>query len=77
MAIDPGAEFSRPRTIDLAFIMEWLERHPFASLATGEGKMLFDEIMRLRGLLHAGEGYGIPPEATQAFDKQGSAPSVA
>jgi hypothetical protein len=32
----------------LAFLVDWLTRHPDATLASGEGKVLLDEIVRLR-----------------------------
>jgi hypothetical protein len=33
----------------LARILDYLDRWPFATLASGEGKLLADEIHRLRG----------------------------
>jgi hypothetical protein len=35
----------------LAFLMQWLTDHPDATLASGEGKVLRDEIVRLRAAL--------------------------
>jgi len=35
----------------LAFLVDWLTRHPDATLASGEGKVLLDEIVRLRAAL--------------------------
>jgi hypothetical protein len=32
----------------LAFLMQWLSSHPDATLASGEGRVLLDEITRLR-----------------------------
>jgi hypothetical protein len=32
----------------LAFLMQWLTDHPDATLASGEGRVLLDEITRLR-----------------------------
>lgn len=36
----------------LAFLEGWIRKHPFTTLASGEGKVLLDEIDRLRKLLH-------------------------
>jgi len=35
----------------LTFLMQWLTDHPDATLASGEGRVLRDEIVRLRALL--------------------------
>jgi hypothetical protein len=37
----------------LAFLVDWLTRHPDATLASGEGKVLLDEINRLRVVAQA------------------------
>jgi hypothetical protein len=35
----------------LPYVMAWILRHPDATLTSGEGKILVDEIHRLRNLL--------------------------
>jgi hypothetical protein len=37
----------------LAFLVQWLTDHPDATLASGEGKVLLDEINRLRVVAQA------------------------
>jgi hypothetical protein len=40
-------------TDKLAWLMQWLTDHPDATLASGEGRVLRDEIMRLRDVAQA------------------------
>jgi hypothetical protein len=35
----------------LTFLMDWLTDHPDATLASGEGRVLRDEIVRLRAMV--------------------------
>lgn len=53
-AIDPGAEPSlqTPKSPDrVEWLLGFLTRHPNATLSQGEGRLLADEIVRLRALL--------------------------
>lgn len=45
--IDPGNEFSGPKSGSLAWLIGMIRKHPDLNLKTGEGKMLVDEIDRL------------------------------
>ncbi len=46
--IDPGNEFSKPKIEKLRRLEDWITRHPDCTLASGEARLLLDEIIRLR-----------------------------
>jgi hypothetical protein len=48
----------------LAFLMQWLTDHPDATLASGEGRVLRDEIVRLRACVDALAPDAIVPPLT-------------
>jgi hypothetical protein len=55
----------------LAFLMQWLSSHPDATLASGEGRVLLDEITRLRVVADANyrnmERLGVEVERLRAL----------
>lgn len=62
MASELGADQFQPthragyHTDKLSWLLDWLRDHPDATLASGEGLVLAQEVERLRALLAAFEG---------------------
>lgn len=48
--IDPGAEFSAPKSNKLKDVIDWVRKHPDCTLKSGEAKLLLDEIDRLENI---------------------------